>query len=231
MSNNEQSPSEDEAQRIRKNETKLRVENKSKNNKNNVSRKTNPYQVSERLYSTTTKSTKKSKNLNESNTDFNNKRFDKDKISIHNSVIKEENHSMHSGPYRSESLKKIVTKHSTGSGRKTPNLNPSQTRYKIDDHLRDIEKLDNRMNNCSINDEDEEEVVKNIPRPIDVHTLNSANKKLKVNDFRKTAGKPTGGAIPNLLNNNKNANNHMYMPDFIASKLVEDILQRRLNEN
>jgi hypothetical protein len=226
MSGNEQSPSEDETQKIIK-------QNKPKKNTHST---TNPYEVSERLYQNTTKNLKNRKNQIESNTEFNNKRFEgkdrQDRHSISNSVIKEEDTSINKGPYRSESLKKIVRKHSSSNNKSSIGV-AAQTKYKINEHLQELEKLDKELFNMSINNEDEDEVVRDVPRPIDNHVLNSANKKLKVNDFRKAGVKPNlSMAIQNNnYNSYKNPNNQLYMPDFVASKLVEDILQKRLNES
>lgn len=225
MSGNEQSVSEDESQKIIKQNKPKKITNSN----------TNPYEISERLYQNTTKNLKNRKSQIESNTEFNNKRFDgkdkHDRHSISNSVIKEEDTSINKGPYRSESMKKIVRKHS-GSYNKPIGV-AAQTRYKVNEHLEDLEKVDKEISNMSINNEDEEEVVRDVPRPIDNHVLNSANKKLKVNDFRKSAAKPnlSGQTSNNNYNSYKNTTNQLHMPDFVASKLVADIMQKRLNES
>ena len=138
------------------------------------------------------------KNGTESNTDFNNKRFDKDKYKINN-IIKEET---------------TGNSNFTNSAGKNKSKK-SNTRYKIDEHLKDLEK---EIFNA---DEEEDEEVKCVPKPIDAFGSN-LNKNVKVNDFRLMKG--VGNSCK------QQQGNHLYMPDFMAKKIVEDIIQKKMNE-
>lgn len=75
-------------------------------------------------------------------------------------------------------------------------------------------------------EEDDIEEERSIPQPIQDKKDNSPNKKINMNEFRKLK-------IDNYNSNVSNPNhgnnlNKLYMPDFEASRLVDDILQNKL---
>lgn len=185
MSGNEKSDDEEK-----------KKENTSK--RKSIKESAKPYEVSNRLYDQNKIKLKAAKKASETNTEFNNKRFEKDKSVNYNYIIKEESFQ-----------------HNNSSGKKRIKTN-NVKKLKINEHLIDVDKA---VFN-GVDDDDEEEEIKCVPKPIDVHG-NNLNKNVKINDFRKIR----------IENNFKQEQSHLYMPDFKAKKIVEEILQKKLNED
>jgi hypothetical protein len=81
------------------------------------------------------------------------------------------------------------------------------------------------LNKYDDNEEEiEEEVSRFIPKPIDLQTSKpSEGEKLKLQDWKK--GKSASGSTNNMINVQK----QHYLPDNLASKLVDDILNSKFN--
>ena len=116
-----------------------------------------PYEVSNRLYDQNKIKQKAAKKTGETNTEFNNKRFEKDKNVNYNYIIKEESYQQNNS-----------------SGKKRTKTN-NVKKLKINEHLIDVDKA---VFNAV---DDEEEEIKCVPKPIDVHG-NNLNKNVKIND-------------------------------------------------
>jgi hypothetical protein len=194
------------------------------------------------------------------NTEINNKRFDKDKSNISKSNNHNRNHSHNLNNNYSQN-KNLVNPNininpyapvfqnfnNMNNTNKSPsNLTPNSDikksiysnnkniKYNVEDHI------NKEILFCQ---DEEDEEIRSIPRPIE-NSLNSKHNsnyrinsdKFKLNDYKKI--KNNNSNLQNVYFNNSNfgtttatpaANKNLYMPDFLASKLVEGILQKKLN--
>jgi hypothetical protein len=168
------------------------------------------YEVSDRLYPKS--KIKSKKNETETNTDFNNKRFDKDKEKVlfpyseNMPIVKEE-------PFNNK--KKLTNLNKS----KNNKIIPVNTRYNLD---KEFEKYEKEIKYEEEDIEDEEEEVRKAPKPIGSSSnsfIGINNKEnVKLNDFKKVK--------KNINNTSNNNQPYLYMPDFLASKLVDDIMKK-----
>jgi hypothetical protein len=171
------------------------------------------------------------------NTDMNNKRFEKDKDKDTGNIIHNRNHSQNLNINHSSNKKnlQIYTHNQTINNltlNKTPkSSNNSELKKRICSNTKNgkynFEEHINKNIFENVDDEEDEEI-RFIPRPIE---NNSNMDKFKLNDYKKIKNNSTSNLHNTSYSNNNSVtvNKHIYMPDFMASKLVEEILQSKLN--
>lgn len=221
MSGNEKSNTDDEKETyLIRNKKKSKSREKKKPTRKSIP-SANPYEVSERLYQQAKKPTdnKIKKNPMQSNTEFNNRRFEKDRNKA--SRNKEKTNKIN---YNNDNSINVIKEESYGNKKNASQNNiksiQNNPTFKLDEHLRDFNP-DKEIFNY---EEDEEEEIRSIPKPIEgnVSISAAAKEKMKLHDLKKIKSNNSG------LHNNSSS--YMYMPDFKASKLVNEILMKKLEE-